>query len=260
MKILFIGDIYARSGRDALERHLPQIRAEHEPDAIIINADNATHGMGINREHCEEFLSWGIDCITTGDHVWNQRDLIPYIDRAPRVIRALNFPMDTPGKGVWQGTLKNGQKLTVIHLIGRVFMEPLDCPFQAVEKFLNQHNLHRDGPVFIDFHAEATSEKGAMVHFVDGRVAAVIGTHTHIPTADEHIMPRGTAYQTDTGMTGDYNSVIGADKNIPVHHFLRRFSTQKRQPATGRGTLCGALVTVDPQTGLAVAIERVKYA
>lgn len=258
MKLLFIGDIFGRSGRDVLKQELPKLIQEHDPDLIVVNGENAAHGKGLTPDHATEFFELGADVITTGNHVWDQRQIIPYLDREPRILRPFNFPEGTPGQGMWKGRTKKGDPFTVVNLMGRLFMDDLDCPYQAAQTILNNHHVKRDGPLFIDFHAEATSEKNAMGHLADGTAAAVIGTHTHIPTADTRILEKGTAFQTDAGMTGDYDSVIGIRKDIPVNRFLRRFPGEKPQPATGKATLCGVLVEINVTTGLAKNVQRIQ--
>lgn len=258
MKLLFVGDIFGRSGREVLSEELPKLKNEYDPDIIVINGENAAHGKGLTPDHAKEFFELGADVVTSGNHIWDQRQIIPYLDKEPRLLRPLNFPEGAPGNGIWRGQTKKGDPFTVVNLMGRLYMEDLDCPFQAMQSFMNQHNTRRDGPVFIDFHADATSEKVAMGHFMDGKAAAVIGTHTHIPTADTRILEKGTAYQTDAGMTGDYDSVIGIQKEMPINRFLRRFPGEKPQPATGKGTLCGVLVEINAATGLALTIERIQ--
>jgi metallophosphoesterase (TIGR00282 family) len=257
MRILFIGDVFGRSGRDALEKHLPTLKAALSPDAIIINGDNAAHGRGITPSICAELFDMGAACITSGDHVWDQREIIPHIDSEKRLIRPLNYAAKTPGMGTWSGMMPGGQKLIVVHLQGQVFMKETDSPFVAMDRFLEQERLGRNVSIFVDIHAEATSEKMAMGHYLDGRVSAVVGTHTHIPTADAQIFPAGTAYQTDAGMTGDFNSVIGAR----VDDSLFRFTTRMPRPlvpADGEATLCGVFVETDDSTGLARSISPVR--
>lgn len=259
MRILFIGDIYGRSGREALEKYLPTLKEKLSPDVVIVNAENSCHGRGITPSIAKGMFEWGADCLTGGNHIWGQKDIIPYIQNEKRLIRPINLPPESPGVGATLITLTDGRTIKVIHALGRVFMEPLDCPFRMVEaeakkKILGQHV----NAIFVDFHAEATSEKMAMGHFLDGRVTAVVGTHTHVPTADAHIMEKGTAYMTDAGMTGDYNSVIGAEKAGPVRRFTTKMPGERMTPAKGEGMLCGALIISDDNTGLAKSIEPVR--
>ncbi len=260
MKIFFIGDIYGRSGRDAIAAHLPNIRAEYAPDLVIANADNASHGVGPTIGIVKELYTAGIDLLTGGDHSLNQKDLLPHMDREPWVLRPLNYPDTTPGKGWHIVETPTRKKILVIHALGRVYIGKLcDDPFDAVDKIIRKHVLGKTvDAIFIDFHAEATSEKNAFGLFLDGRVSAVIGTHTHVPTADARILPQGTAYMTDAGMTGDYDSVIGADKQQPLQYFRTGLKLDRYKPAEGVGTLCGVLIETDDATGLARHITPIK--
>lgn len=255
MRILFIGDVFARSGREALEKHLPTLKAKLQPDFIIVNGDNAAHGRGITQGICKELYALGVDCITSGDHVWDQREVISYIGQDKNLIRPLNYPAGTPGAGVWEGS-RNGQSLVVVHLQGRVFMDEQDSPFTAINELLAKYKLGEDRAIFIDFHAEATSEKMGMAHYLDGRVSAVVGTHTHIPTADHQVFPKGTAFMGDAGMTGDYNSIIGARPEDALTRFVKRMP-QNLNPADGEATLCGCLIQTNAK-GLATSIEPVR--
>lgn len=259
-KILFIGDIVGRSGRDALEIHLPALKREHEPDIIIVNGENAANGIGITSKISDSFFDMGVDVITTGNHVWGQRETLTKIGSEPRLLRPLNFPEGTPGKGAYVFTSKSGHKILIINALGLVFMESLSDPFKAIHDLVTQqgHILGRDmDAIFVDFHAEATSEKNAIGHYLDGKVSAVIGTHTHIPTADARILPKGTAFQTDTGMTGDYDSVIGVKKDQPIHRFVKKYPTARFEPASGDATLCGCIIECDEE-GLATSINTIK--
>lgn len=259
MKILFIGDVVARSGREALAKNLPAIKSELSPDVIIVNGENAAHGIGINDKICHEFFDLGVDVITLGNHSWDQREVIPYIQREPRLIRPLNYPAGTPGNGSVVYSMRNGQKILVINAMARLFMDPMDDPFAAVAQLVEKHPMGRSvQAIFVDFHGEASSEKMALAHYLDGKVSAVVGTHTHIPTADAQIFNKGTAYQTDAGMTGDYNSVIGMKTEVPIQRFTRKFSIEKLSPAEGEGCVCGVLVETDDKTGLAKSIRPVR--
>ncbi|MFK7840063.1 MAG: TIGR00282 family metallophosphoesterase [Bdellovibrionales bacterium] len=260
MKILFIGDIFGRSGREALQKHLPTLKSQYEPDVVIVNGDNAANGRGITPKQAGEFYEWGVDCITGGDHVWDQRQIIPYIDKDPKLLRPINFPDTTPGNGSYLFQTKDGQKCLIIHALGRVFVDPSDNAFLSIDKLLERYKIGQAvDAIFIDFHAEATSEKMALGQYLDGKVTAVIGSHTHIPTADAHIMRGGTAYMTDAGMTGDYDSVIGARKDIAIHRFIHKIPHPERLiPANGDATLCGALITTNNQTGRAENITPIK--
>jgi metallophosphoesterase (TIGR00282 family) len=260
MKILFFGDVMGRSGRDGLARHLPDLKSKLHPDVIIANAENAASGSGITMKIAEEFFAMGIHCLTSGNHVFGQRELLTSIDREPRILRPHNYPDQTPGRGFYVYMAPGGRKLVIINLMARVFMEPvLDDPFAAAEKLMAAYRLSGSQQIFVDFHGEATSEKMAMAHTLDGRVSAVIGSHTHVPTADEQILPKGTAYMTDAGMCGDYDSVVGMKKDVAIWRFTRKTpAPEKKAPAEGEATVCGAFVTTDDATGLAVAIEPVR--
>jgi metallophosphoesterase (TIGR00282 family) len=259
MRILFIGDVMGRSGRDALAQYLPDVKMQLKPDVVIVNGENAAHGTGIVDKICREFYESGADIITTGNHVWDQREIILTIDRDPRLLRPINYPKGTPGRGFIVHQLLDGRKILVANAMGRVFMDPLDDPFAALNDLAERHvlGLHVQA-AFIDFHAEATSEKMAAAHYLDGRVSAVVGTHTHMPTADCQILSGGTAYQTDAGMTGDYDSVIGVQKDVPIQRFTRKMPTERMQPADGPGTMCGTFIITDDKTGKATAIAPVR--
>lgn len=259
MKILFIGDIMGRSGREALALHLPMLQEKLAPDVVIANGENAASGAGITDKIAKDFFNLGVDVITTGNHVWDKREVIPYIAQEPRLLRPVNFPPEAPGQGLIRYKTKTGKTIVIINAMARLFMEALDCPFRTVRVLAEKEKMGQStAAIFIDFHGETTSEKMAFAHYLDGMVTAVIGTHTHIPTADAHIMKGGTAYMSDAGMTGDYDSVIGMDKNIAVPRFVRKVPGEKNQPATGEGTLCGAFVVSDDATGRALSIAPVR--
>lgn len=259
MRILFIGDIYGRSGREALAEYLPKLEDALKPDAVIVNGENAAHGRGINEKICKDFYDLGVDIITTGNHIWDQREVIPYIQQSKRLIRPINFPKGTPGKGITELRLDDGRVLKVLNAMGRIFMDPLDDPFRCVKEVLDQERMGQTAQaIFIDFHGETTSEKMAFAHYLDGKASAIIGTHTHIPTADARILAGGTAFMSDAGMTGDYDSVIGADKQVPIERFVTKMPADKMRPAGGAGTLCGAMIITNDNTGKAMAIEPVR--
>jgi metallophosphoesterase (TIGR00282 family) len=259
VKFLYCGDVVGRSGRDAISQHLPQIREKLDPDFIVVNGENAAGGFGITGEICEEFYKAGVDCIVTGNHAWDQKETLGYIDGDPKLLRPLNFPPGTPGRGAGIFSDRRGRKVLVIQVMGRVFMEALDDPFAAVQSQLAKYRLKAGVDfIFVDIHAEATSEKMAMGQFLDGRVSFVCGTHSHVPTADEQILDGGTAYQTDAGMTGDYNSVIGMERTEPLNRFLRRIPGGRFTPALGEATLCGVYVETDDATGLATRIAPLR--
>lgn len=260
MKLLFIGDVAWDEGRKALDRYLPELRKKLQPDSVIVNAENSAHGAGITPKIVEWLQNdLGVDCITGGDHSFDKREIIPHMKDYPRLIRPANFP-DMEGNGVYSFRDSQGRFVTVINMIGRVFTMPtLDCPFRKVDSILENIKLKTNSDaILVDFHAEATSEKYCFGHYVDGRVSAVLGTHTHVPTADHQILPKGTAYQSDVGMTGCYRSSIGVDFGVPMQGFLKGRMLEKMEPAIGDGTVCGALVTVNDKTGLAEKIEPVR--
>ncbi|MEZ5813423.1 MAG: TIGR00282 family metallophosphoesterase [Alphaproteobacteria bacterium] len=259
MRILFIGDIFGRSGREALQKHLPRLREDLTPDVIIVNGENATNGRGINIKHCKEFYEWGVDCITTGNHVWDQREIIPHIARDEKLLRPVNFPEGTPGRGIYKHRLPDGRTITIINAMARLFMDAMDDPFRIVGDLLKNEKLGQaTDAIFIDFHGETTSEKMSFAHYVDGKATGVVGTHTHIPTADAHILEKGTAYQTDAGMTGDYNSVIGVEKEMATQRFIKKMPGERFLPANGEATLCGCLIVSDDKTGLARSIDPIR--
>lgn len=258
MKILYCGDVVARSGREAVLNNINKLKGEYKPDVLIVNIENAAHGFGATPGICREFLEKGVDILVTGNHVWQQRELIPFLDECKKIIRPLNFPSHLAGRGFCEFELANGKKLLIVQIQGRAFMEAIDCPAQAIESLLNSYILVRNvDAIFVDFHAEATAEKVSMGHFLDGRVSAVIGSHTHIPTADACILPHGTAYQTDVGMCGDYNSVIGFEIEEPINRLTRKYTGGRLTPSKGVGTLFGVLIETDDKTGLAKHIEQV---
>jgi len=259
MKIVFIGDIMGRSGREALEQHLPRIRADLKPDVVIVNGENASNGAGITEKICQQFYEWGVDCITTGNHVWDQREIMSTIGRDKKLLRPYNFPPGTPGNGLYRHQIADGRVITIINGMGRLFMDPLDDPFRGIQDILAKETLGKTShAIFVDFHAETTSEKMSFAHYIDGRVTGVVGTHTHIPTADAHILRGGTAYLTDAGMTGDYDSVIGVEKDIAMHRFIKKMPGERMKPAGGTGTLCGCLIVADERTGLAKSISPIR--
>ena len=260
MHILHCGDVVGRAGRDAVKQHLPRLKQDLAIDVAIVNAENAAHGFGLNERLAGELYDAGADILSTGNHVWDQRELIAYIQRDERILRPANYPPGTPGAGWRLHPLRDGRQVLVVNLMGRLFMEVLDDPFAALAAILAQYPLGGAATaIIVDFHAEATSEKMAFAHFADGRVSAVIGTHTHVPTADGQILPGGTAYVSDAGMCGDYDSVIGMEKTVSVRRFVTRMPPEKKpQPAEGEGTLCGVFLDIDDATGLARRIEPVR--
>jgi len=259
MRLLFLGDLVGRSGRQAATDLLPGLVERHSIDFVIVNGENSAAGFGITEEILQDVLDAGADVVTTGNHVWDQRDTLVYIERQDRLLRPLNFPQGAPGRGANLFTARNGARVLVMNVMGRVFMDSLDDPFVAVERVLDATPLGRVADaIVIDMHAEATSEKQALAHFVDGRATLVVGTHTHVPTADHQILPGGTAYMSDAGMCGDYDSVLGMEKDEPISRFLRKIPSGRFTPATGEATVCGVAVEVDDATGLATDIEPVR--
>ncbi len=253
-----MGDIVGRSGRDALVAELPSLRRELELDFVVVNGENAAGGFGITAAICDDVFDAGADVITLGNHSWDQREALVHIEREPRLVRPVNYPSGTPGRGAALIEAQSGARVLVVNALGRVFMEALDCPFEAIDREVSACPLGEAADaIIVDMHAEATSEKMAMGHHCDGRVSLVVGTHSHVPTADAQILPGGTAYQTDAGMCGDYNSVIGMDKDEPLNRFVTRIPSGRFQPALGPATLCGVFVETDT-SGLAQRIEPVR--
>lgn len=259
MKVLYIGDVVGKSGRKAVLEHMPHLRDEMSLDFVIVNGENAAHGFGITGAICQQFFDAGADVITTGNHAWDQREIIDYIGTEPRLLRPVNYPEGTPGQGMGEYKTSNGKKVIVIQAMGRLFMDPLDDPFASVTRAMLNKKLGINVDfVMIDIHAEATSEKMAMGHSFDGRASMVVGTHSHIPTADAQILPGGTAYQTDAGMCGDYNSVIGMTKGPAIERFTTKMPKQRLEPASGEGTLCAVYVETDDASGLATNITPIR--
>jgi metallophosphoesterase (TIGR00282 family) len=258
MRFLFIGDIVGRTGRTALAKFLPDLRKRWNLDFVVVNGENAAGGFGITEAICDEFLAAGADCVTLGNHAWDQKEALVFIERQPRLIRPANYPAGTPGRGANLLEARNGARVLVMNVMGRVFMDPLDDPFAAVERELEACPLGTAcDAIIIDVHAETTSEKYTMGHFCDGRASLVVGTHTHVPTADAQILPGGTAFMCDAGMTGDYDSVIGMNKAEPLQRFTRRIPSGRFEPAEGVATLCGVAVETDA-SGRAIKIAPVR--
>lgn len=252
MRLLFLGDIVGRTGRNVVLEALPGIRERYSLDFVIINGENAAGGFGITESILNELIDAGADCVTLGNHAFDQKETLVYIERHDRLIRPLNYPKGTPGRGAVMLKARNGADVLVINAMGRVFMTELDSPFRAVDNEITACKLKQGADViFIDFHAEATSEKQSFGYFVDGRVTGVVGTHTHTPTSDHRILPNGTAFISDAGMCGDYNSVLGMDADEPLSRFLTKIPRTRYEPAMGEATLCGLAVDIDDATGLA---------
>ena len=257
VRILCIGDIFGRPGRAVLKETLPGLVSEYSPDLVLANGENAAAGFGITPLLAEELLGLGIAVLTTGNHIWDKKEIYPYLAEHADgpLLRPANYPSHVPGRGLYVGKTKAGLEFAVINLQGRVFMPPIDCPFRTVDALLE--SIPESVKVrFVDMHAEATSEKLAMGWYLNGRVTAMVGTHTHVPTADEMVLPGGTAYVTDLGMTGPYESVIGVEKDTIIRKFLSQLP-ERYEVAKGDVRLCGVLVEADPETGRAVSIERV---
>jgi 2',3'-cyclic-nucleotide 2'-phosphodiesterase len=252
MRLLFLGDVVGRSGRRAVLEQLPKLRARYKLDFVAINGENAAGGFGITEVILEELLGAGADVVTLGNHAFDQRETLVFIERQDRLLRPINYPPGTPGKGAGFYKAANGADVLVIDAMGLIYMPELGCPFRAVETEIEACPLKRGADVIvIDFHAEATSEKQALGYFLDGRVSAVVGTHTHAPTADERILPRGTAFIGDVGMCGDYESVLGMDPGEPLNRFLTKIPRGRFEPAMGPATISGLAVEIDDATGLA---------
>ena len=258
MRLLYFGDIVGRSGREVVLENLSSLKEKLRPDFTVLNGENAAAGFGITPKICETFFEAGIDCITLGNHAWDQKEIISYIDREPRLLRPLNYPPNTPGRGMGIYGLPQG-KIIIIQVMGRLFMDSLDDPFRAVDEALKSYTLGAPFSfIFVDIHAEASSEKMSLAHYLDGRVTAVVGTHTHIPTADAQILPFGTAYQTDVGMCGDYNSVIGMKKDVPISRFIKKIYEERFSPADGPADLCAIFIVSDDKTGKALTIDPIR--
>lgn len=260
MKILFFGDVMGRSGRDALMARLPAIKNSYNPDVIIVNVENSAGGHGVSAKIAQDFFDLGVTCQTTGNHIWNQKEMIAGIHMMPWLIRPLNYPAHTPGTGFYTHTLADGRKILIVNAMGQMAIDPtLDDPFAAMDRMLSPYRLGQNvQAIFVDFHAEMTSEKVAMGHFLDGRVSAVIGTHTHIPTADDRILQRGTAFQADAGMCGDFDSVIGMKKELALYRFTKKMRGERLSPAENDATLCGCFIVTNDKSGLAESIESIR--
>lgn len=260
MKILFLGDVMGRAGRAAISERLPGLRTEWGLDFVVVNGENASSGMGLTAEHAKALLAAGADCLTLGDHAFDQKDMLPFIEQENRILRPLNFARLAPGKGARVFSDARGRKVLVAQVLGQVFMKrPFDDPFSAIDTVLKTHSL--GGAVqaaIVDMHCEATSEKMAMGHWCDGRASLVVGTHTHVPTGDAQILRGGTAYLTDAGMCGDYDSVIGMEKLEPMRRFITGMPKDRFTPAAGPATLSGVYVETDDKTGHAVKVRMIR--
>lgn len=259
MRILFLGDLVGRTGRDTVGAKLPMLRQALRIDLAIVNAENASHGFGLSPDMAKALFEAGTDVITLGNHAWDRKEIIPYIADNPRLIRPLNYPPGTPGSGSVLVTLPDGRKALVLQAMGRLFMDPLDCPFRGTADVLANYRLGASVQAIVaDIHAEASSEKMAYAHMFDGQVSFVVGTHTHCPSADAQILPGGTAFQSDAGMCGDYDSVIGMAKDGAGLRFWRKMPGEKLAPAEGPATVCGVFVETDDATGKALRIAPLR--
>ena len=261
MKILFFGDVAGKSGRKKLFSIIDELNIKLKSDFTIVNAENSAHGFGITPSIVNKFFIHDIDVITTGDHIWDQLTIKPYLQEEDRILRPYNYVRYKDGNGYKVYQTKNNKKILVVNMLGRLFMskEEIENPFLSMDKILTEYKLGKNvDAIFVDFHAEATSEKMSFAHYVDGRVSAVIGTHTHIPTADNHILPKGTAFQSDAGMCGDYISSIGMKTDVSISRFLDEGEKTRLSPAEGEATICGDLVEIDDKTGLAINIEPIR--
>lgn len=261
MRICYIGDVVGRAGREAVQELVPRLKHAHGVDFVAICAENAAHGFGLTGKIATDFFDHGADVLTLGNHAWDQREMLAYIEKEPRILRPLNYPAGTPGRGAGVFDTRDGRRVAVVQVMGRLFMDPLDDPFAAAAHALEQIAMGREGrsggPVhacIVDIHAEATSEKMAMGHFCDGRASLVAGTHSHIPTADAQILPGGTGYVTDVGMCGDYDSVIGMHKEAAIARFTKKVPGERLGPVGGTPTVCGVIVDTDDATGHATAL------
>ncbi|WP_010093297.1 TIGR00282 family metallophosphoesterase [Ornithinibacillus scapharcae] len=255
MKILFIGDVFGSPGRDMVQEYLPKLKDKYKPNAIIINGENAASGKGITEKIYKQFMGLGANVITMGNHTWDKKDIFEFIDDAKNLIRPANFPVGTPGKGLTFINM-NGTELAIMNLQGRTFLPAIDDPFRKVDELIKEAKK-RTNIIFLDFHAEATSEKQAMGWYVDGRVSAVVGTHTHTQTADNRILPSGTAYITDVGMTGPYDGILGVERDAVIKKFLTSLPVRFEPDKEGRTQLNGVIVTINEQNGRATKIDRI---
>jgi len=256
MKVIIIGDVVGRPGRKILAAALPGLRQQHEAEFVVANVENSAEGAGVVPKIGDEILNIGVDVMTSGNHIFDKKEVIQYIENQPRLIRPANYAPDAPGRGIWLGSTGSGTQVAVINLQGRVFMPPSDCPFRTVDRLLAEIG-NRTSVIIVDHHAEATSEKLAMGRYLDGRVSVVVGTHTHVQTADEQIFPGGTGYITDLGMTGPYDSVIGVESQLVITRFLRGLPI-RYQTASANPQLHGVVVDIDERSGKALGISRLQ--
>ena len=257
MKIIYCGDVVGRAGRDAVLNNLSAMRQDYKADVIIVNVENAAHGFGVTPGIAKDFLQSGADVLTTGNHVWQQRDILPFLDENRQIIRPLNYPETANGRGATVFELANGKKILITQVLGRVFMDNVDNPAFVLDKLLKSYTLGCNiDAIFVDVHAECTSEKLSLGYYLDGRVSVVAGTHTHIPTADARILPNGTAYITDVGMCGNYDSVLGFDKQAPIDRLCQKYNANRLEACRSGGSVWGIVVEIDDATGLAQNIKQ----
>lgn len=257
--LLFLGDVVGKAGREAVAEHLPDLLSRYPIHFVVCNGENAAHGFGITEGIAEQLLDLGVDVITLGNHAFDQRDTLVYIERVPQLLRPATYPAGTPGRGAGLFQAKTGENVLVINAMGRLFMDAMEDPFATIDRELDKAPLGEVADfAMIDFHGEATSEKQAIGVHADGRATLVVGTHTHVPTADHRVMPGGTAFQTDAGMCGDYDTIIGMDKTEPMQRFVSKVPQGRFTPGEGEPTLSGVAVSADPKTGLALACEPVR--
>jgi metallophosphoesterase (TIGR00282 family) len=259
MRLMFLGDIVGRPGRAVVMDRLPGLVEQYRLDFVVINGENAAAGFGITEEICQNILDAGADVVTLGNHAWDQKEALVFIERQPRLIRPVNYPAGTPGRGANLFIARNGARVLVMNVMGRVFMDALDDPFAAVGRELDACPLGEQADaIVVDIHAEASSEKQGMAWFCDGRASLVVGTHTHVPTSDHRIFPGGTAFMGDAGMCGDYQSMLGMDRDEPLNRFQTKINRQRLEPASGPGTLSGVCVEIDDRTGLARKVAPIR--
>lgn len=259
MRLLYCGDIMGKPGRDIVVNEMPRLRQQLGLDFVVACGENAAHGYGITSAICQSLLAAGVDVVTTGNHVWDQREILSYITVEPRLLRPLNYPPETPGQGMGFYQTKDGRRVMVVQVMCRLNMDAMDDPFRALENLLDLHPLREAADaIILDIHGEATSEKGALGNLADGRVSMAVGSHSHIPTADGRILPGGTAFQTDAGMCGPFDSVIGMNKTVATQRFVTKMRGDRLEPAEGDATLCGVYVETDDRTGLAMRIEPIR--
>lgn len=257
LSVLVCGDVVGKAGREAIHTHLPYLRDQYHLDAVIVNGENAAGGFGITETIAKDFFAQGIDVITTGNHIWDQRDIIYYIDREPRLLRPANWTNGAPGRGSICFTTAKGHKIAVINIMGRLFMDPLGDPFEVLEKEISKYE-HMADMIIVDFHAEAATEKLAAAFYFDGRIGALVGTHTHVPTADGRILPYGTAYQTDLGMCGDYMSITGMTRETAIPRFLKKGPVPRLTVAEGKAELWGCVITYDLSKKQAIFLTQIR--